>query len=150
MKLQCTINDHPRDGYEFYDPISNKDFNGNYMEMVHKYNEGDISEIYAPTLLNFINWNSMLNMIKEFNQLIHMEGKLVLGGTDPYIMAKKLISRDLNWEKYNELVFTSVGRKINFVPMPQLKEELAKYYKIQNISVDYKNFNYVITGERLG
>lgn len=143
MKVQMTINEKKLDGHLWLDP-SNTEFDQNYGTSVSELEDGIVTRFYGPQIVNYIPWDGFEQLFHKMDQKLRINGTVLLGGVEPYIISKKLVSRELPLETYNKLIFPY---KANLISLPQLRKKLTDYkYQIKDIVVDYKTYQYTIEG----
>lgn len=148
MKIQLTTNEENIEGY-FWGSPANPSFHGNLEKLNDYCYNGQATEIYAPSILDYIDGHNVGRIIGVLSDLLGFGAKIVIGGTDPYILSKQLIERKLSVAEYNHIIF---GQKIpvkGFHPLPFIKDIIQKSnIRILNIAVDYSETLYTIEGIR--
>lgn len=143
MKVQMTINEKKLDDHLWLDP-ANTEFDQNYGTAVSALDDGIVTRFYGPQIINFIPWDGFEQLFHKMDQKLRINGTVLLGGIEPYVLSKKLVARELSLENFNKILFPYHA---NLVALPQLKKKLTDYkYKITNINLDYKTYQYTIEG----
>lgn len=148
MKIQLTTNEEQMDGYFWASP-QNKEFHGNFLKLNDCCYNGQATEIYGPVILDSIEGNQIENLIKSLSDLLSFNGKIIIGGTDPHILARQLVDRNISVAEFNHLLFSEKNLIKGLHPLPFVKGALQKHnIKITNIVVDYSEGLYTIEGTR--
>lgn len=141
MKIQMTINEKKLDDHLWLDP-ANPEFDQNYGTAVSNLDDGIVTRFYGPQIVNYIEWAGFEQLFHQMDQKLRVNGTIILGGIEPYIISKKLVSRELPLATYNKLLFPYHA---NLISLPQLKKKFTDYkYKIKDIAIDYKTYQYTI------
>ena len=148
-KVQLTVDDHPRDGYLYASP-KNQEFSKDYKNFGGQYDVGEITEIYGPNFVDYFPTNAITPIISNWYNLLRTNGKLVIGGKDPYILAKRLISRSISIDDYNKELFTGSGRLLSMIGAVNLRKTLEEIgFVIDLVYFDNDKTNYTISARKV-
>lgn len=122
-----------RQGYDYIDPAQGKDWRN------LEYATAECEEIYAPAILDHIHHTELVQTLEEWVSKLRHGGKITVGGTDLYEMARqitvgsfpmneannKLYGQDLAWHSrkgcYSAMILrellTQMGLKIDRVAL---------------------------------
>lgn len=64
-----------------------------------------VTEIYAPTALNYVSVKDVHTKMMEIAKLMRAGGKLIIGGVDCYLLSDLLKKRALSEKEFNDLLF---------------------------------------------
>lgn len=136
-----TINEKRMKDHLWLDPL-NDQFDQNYGKAIEKLVDGEPKSFYAPEMLNYFPWENFKMLFEVINKKLRRGGTILIGGIEPYILSKKLVSRELSLDKFNKIIFPTYQ---NTVSLPEAKKLLLSHnYDINDISIDYNTYNYTI------
>lgn len=148
MKIQLTTTEEQIDGYFWASP-QNTQFHGNFHALNDCCYNGQATEIYGPVILDSIEGAQVEQLIKGLADLLAFNGKIVIGGTDPHILAKQLVDRNISVAEFNHLLFSDKSTVKGMHPLPFIKGALQRHnIKVTDIVVDYSEGLYTIEGIR--
>ena len=140
-----TIDQPALDGYFWASP-QNDNLKEDFYKCWDQCMEAQCTEFYAPAILDIFTTADMEKIIPKWTILVRPGGKIILGGTDLYIMARAAIRRTNNLGMINNILFNR-----DYTPTRSLTsaESTRKFletlgFKINDINVDYSNFTYTV------
>lgn len=146
MKIQLTIDQPPRDGY-FYASPSNPDKNvsDNFLDLQKFARACQCSHIYAPAILDALTFEDIPKHLSKWVSLLEPNGKILVGGTDAYLLAKLIISRGITMGQINSLLFNKpffirAITSIEYIKTLFLQMNL----EITNIGADYSVSSFIV------
>lgn len=141
MKIQMTINEKKLPDHLWLDP-SNPEFDQNYGKAIEVLEDGEPTLFYAPQFLNYIAWPNLQQLFGLMHKKLRKGGSIVLGGVEPYVLSKKLVSREISIDTYNKILFPYY---VNLIPLPDAKMLFQQYkYKIEDINLNYDTYQYTV------
>lgn len=148
-KVQVTV-DQPHIGGYFYASPQNKSIKGDFLNLSDFFEECQCSEIYAPEILDAVEIKLGAQLMEVWTRLLGLNGKIFLGGTDPYLLAKISINRGINLKDLNDILFNRPYFVRSLMSIEYVKDKLIKLnLQINNISIDYATSKYVIEAEKI-
>lgn len=107
MKLHIDINTNPLNGYTTIDPIGGDTTKIclDYRNLDSVVQTNECTEIYAPSILNYIHNAELDSIIKHYVSKLRHGGKLIIGGSDIRDIAKKIIKEEISLEDANKLLY---------------------------------------------
>jgi len=101
MKLQITVNDIPMSGYTYINPQYGQDISN--LDNVASDNE--CIEIFADKIIDHIPIMNMFNIISAWCKKLRHGGKIILGGTDSYELARNYLLGNVDTITYNKAIY---------------------------------------------
>lgn len=131
MKIQITLDQPLKSGYKKAS-INDTFFNG------------QLSEIYCPDILDSLTLDEIEEKLTLLLEYLGSGGKIIVGGTDVYIMADAIKHRNQTISNINHIIFSGKIRR-SFTSLGDTKKFLEKLgCKIQSADLDMDTFSYVL------
>lgn len=146
MKIQLTIDQPARDGYIYASPQNpDKNIAENFLELEKFAHACQCSHIYAPEIIDALTFSDIPAHLSKWANLLAPNGKILVGGTDAYLLAKSIISRDITMGQINTLLFNRpyfirTISSIEYIKNLFLEMSLT----ISNISIDYSVSSFIV------
>lgn len=132
MRLYLGINiEEERNGFTKIDPVLGK----NPLTLDEYCDKNECEEIYGPYILNYIGPDKLLDVTAHYISKLRHGGKILLGGTDLYNVAVKIVNGDVSFMDSNRLLY-------NTLPVWNLKQGC---YSAMIISDIFENAGLKIT-----
>lgn len=148
-KIQITIDQPNINGYIYASP-DNKELKQDFIELSQFATECEVSEIYAPEILDALTSDNITKYITEWISLLKVGGKLIIGGTDIYLLSKMIIHRNIDLKTLNELLFKRSYFIRSFSSIEHIRGFLeAQDLYITNISTDYSASSFTIEAKKI-
>lgn len=152
MKIQLTANQPQIKGYYWASP-ENKEFK-NPEEFYNCWNfcmESQCTVFYAPLILDMFATPEIEQLIPRYGRLIKKGGKIILGGTDIYLLAQSAISRSKDLGTINNILFAKGYNIRSLTSIESTRKFLQTLnFAITKIDIDNSNFNYTIEAIKNG
>lgn len=146
MKIQLTIDQPSRAGYFFASPANeNEEIAKNFLDLEKFAKSCQCSHIYAPEILDALSYEDIPKYISIWVDLLEPNGKILVGGTDIYMIAKSSVSRELSMDEINTILFKRpyFVRSINSIE--SIKNMfLGMGLQISNVSIDYSISSFIV------
>jgi hypothetical protein len=101
LKLQITIDEKPMSGYNYITPINGQDLSN----LDNNVLDNECTEIFAPRILDYIPLEKTQTIIERWVKKMRHGGKIVLGGTDIYEVAKLIMTGTIDSKQTNIIIF---------------------------------------------
>lgn len=148
-KIQVTIDQPNIKGYMFASP-QNESLKEDFVELKQFGSECEIDEIYAPEMLDAFEIANIPKYLSAWISLLKVGGKLVIGGTDIYLLSKASISRSLSIEDINKVLFKKPFFIRSIVSIQYIRSILLQLdMDVIDISVEYSTSTYTIEAQKL-
>jgi len=148
LKIQLTVNQPEMHGYLWASPFNESLKNPQEFFNCWEYcMDGQCTELYGPTILDIFTVGELEIIIPKWAKLIAGNGKMILGGIDFYIMAKEGLRRAKDIGTINEILFSKSYGVQSITSIESTRKFMESLeFKINNICLDYENFNYTVEG----
>ncbi len=152
MKIQLTIDQPNLDGYFWASPQNDKlDPAREFYNCWEYCMEAQCTELYGPSILEIFTTTELEEIIPKWAKLIPPNGKIILGGTDLYILSKEAIRRVKDIGTINELLFNKPYAVRSITSVESTREFLETLgFRINNINLSYTDFTYTVEGIKNG
>lgn len=101
MKVLITINEDNIEGYLKISPML-----GHYLnDISNLVEDNECLEILAPTIINYLPFNQLQQIITGWVSKLRHGGKIVLGGTDLYEISKRVTRGEIDTDLANVLIY---------------------------------------------
>ena len=144
MKIQVTLNEPNIDGYVWASP-QNKDLKCEFFKCWEFCMEAQCTELYAPDILDSFSVNDIEKMVPVWAKLLCPGGKIIVGGTDFYILAKSGLRRELTLPEVNNKLFKKEMKSLTSANYTAAYL-ISLGFKINSIRTDLKDFTYTVEG----
>lgn len=146
MKLRIAYNKPPIEGYLQLDPIPREDSPAIATSLADLnldiYCENnECTEILAPELLDYIPFHKVFNFLHMLHRKMRLGSRLIIGGTEPRLLARSIIDGELDQKQYNQIVYSD--GKSGTVPCSDLCEML-KSVGLQVVSRKLDGVTYIV------
>ena len=152
MKIQLTVNEPQIEGFKWASPAN--DIFKNPEDFYNCWNfcmESQCTNFYAPLILDFFLTSEIEQLLPRYAKLIMPGGKIVLGGTDLYILARESTNRSKDLGTVNNILFNKGYNIRSFTSIESTRKFLQTLnFSITKIDLDYSNFNYTVEGVKNG
>jgi predicted SAM-dependent methyltransferase len=125
MKIQVTLSEPQKEGYFYASPLNEK-FDQDYGNFTKTFAPAEVTEFYAPDFLDFLNYEMVEPIIEHWMHMLAPGGLITIGGSEPYIIAKQLISRRINLEELSERLFRRPAQMRCLFSMADMRRLLTK------------------------
>ena len=147
MKIHLTIEQPAKNGYVWASPENTELKATEFFNCWEYCSEAQCTHLYAPTILEIFRTNEIEEILPKWATLIPPGGKITLGGTDLYMVARSAIRRDKDLGTINDMLF----QKQYAVQSITSNESTAKFlrslnFKITNMNLDEDSCMYVVEG----
>lgn len=148
MRIQLTVSEPNIPGYFWASPQNTELKNPDQFYNIWEYcMEGQATEIYAPSILEIFKVTDLEQIIPEWAKLLAGGGKLILGGTDFYILAREGIRRAKDLGMLNEILFNKPHSIQSLTSVESTRKFLESLnFGINKINIDHENFGYTVEG----
>lgn len=152
MKIHLTIEQPAKPGYVWGCPNNTELKNAQEFFKCWEYcMEAQATEIYAPTIMDIFQTSEIEEIIPQWAKLIRPGGKILLGGTDMYILARTALSRIYDLGTLNDVLF----KKPYAVQSITSAESTASFLKtvgfsIKDINIDQQSLLYTVEAVKNG
>lgn len=152
MKIQLTIDQPQLDGYFWACPKNEKlDPNRKFYNCWEYCMEAQCTELYGPSILEIFTTSEIEEILPKWSRLICPNGKIVLGGTDLYILSKESLRRAKDLGSINDILFNKPYAIMSITSVESTRKFLESLnFKINNINIDYSNFCYTVEAIKNG
>ena len=146
MKIQLTIDQPTRDGYFYASPLNpDENIAKDFLDLGKFAHACQCSHIYAPEIIDALTFEDIQTHLAKWVNLLEPNGKILIGGTDAYLLAKSIISRELSMGQINSLLF----RRPYFIRAITSVEYIKGIFlqmglEISNISIDYSVSSFIV------
>lgn len=141
-KIHITLSEPCRPNYLWASP-QNSEWKGDYLGFDNQFSTGELEHIYAPEMIDCLHSKIKMQALHNWTQLLGVDGIIDIGGTDPYILCRKIASRQFHYNVLNDL------KVKNFTPINELRAFLIeRNFKINHIHLDESTAKYVITAQK--
>ena len=111
--------------------------------------EGQCTHLYAPSIMDLFRTPELEKIIPRWAKLIAPNGKILLGGTDLYILCREAIRREKDLGQINDILFEKSYGIQSITSAGSTREFLqSQGFLVSNILIDYDNFTYTVEGIR--
>lgn len=143
MKLYITHDDNTIDGFttirlDQIDTISSK------------FYKNQITEIYAPTILNYIEFDKYAKFLTELLSLVKVGGVILVGGIESSILCSSHIRARLAISDLNSLLFCSTPMIKSLCSLTQVKNFFLDRTRIEDICLDETECRFTIKVKKNG
>ncbi len=152
MKLHLSVNKSSMNGYLNLDPApidpnSQPAFTGSFTNLSALVEDSECTEILADDILDYIVAKNIHPSLEYWTKLLRHGGKLIVGGTDLYEVAKAIVNQSLKIREANELIHGTSIQHISQISMLDLCE-LIKSLGLNIIVKRTNGFKMVIEAVR--
>ena len=140
-----TVNEAPMPGYKYLD-VDAEDFDGNYLE-IPDCSYGQAVEIYAPTILDYLPMGEHQKLVEYWSRLLSIGGKIILGGTDLYMICRSAVERTASIDQVNKVLFYKKSQLKSLTSL-QSTRRLLESLGLEIVKCDLVDNNYAICGKR--
>lgn len=144
MKIQITPSEPSIDGYIWASP-QNKEVTGEFFKCWEFCMEAQCTEIYAPDILDYFSIGNIEKIVPMWAKLLCPGGKIIIGGTDFYILAKLGLRREFDLTEINNKLFKKDVKSLTCANYTRAYLESLKF-KINNVQIDSQEFAYTVEG----
>ena len=150
MKIQLTVDQPAMGGYVWASPQSKELKNPAGFYNCWEYcMEGQCTHLYAPSIMDLFRTSELEKIIPRWAKLIAPNGKILLGGTDLYILAREAIRREKDLGQINDILFDKSYGIQSITSAGSTREFLqSQGFLVSNVLIDYDNFTYTVEGIR--
>lgn len=149
MKIQITIDQPEREGYLHASPM-NPNMGDKFLELHNVAHSCQVSEIYAPEILDALSFKDVEQYLRNWVDLLEPNGKILVGGTDVYILAKAALSRNLSIDNINTLLFDKPFFTRSITSIEYIKNLFLRMgLSITDIALDYSVASYIVEAKKL-
>jgi len=148
MRIQITVDQPNIPGYFWASPKNEEIKNPQEFYNIWEYClEGQVTEIYAPSILELFKVGELEQIIPAWAKLLGPGGKLTLGGTDFYILAREGIRRAKDLGMLNEILFNKSHAIQSITSIESTRKFLESLsFGINKINLDHESFAYTVEG----
>lgn len=152
MKIQLTINEPKIDGYVWASP-HNQEFK-NQEDFYNCWNfcmESQCTMFYAPAILDSFTTSEIEQLLPRYEKLVQPKGKIVLGGTDLYLLCRESINRSKDLGTINNILFNKGYNIRSLTSIESTRKFLQTMnFSVTKIDIDNSNFHYTVEGIKNG
>jgi hypothetical protein len=107
--------------------------------------EAQAELIFGPEVLDYFSTSELENLVPMWAKSLRVGGKIVLGGTDLYILAKNAINREKELVDINEILFNRNNELKSLTSIESTKDFLVSLgFSISNINLSYDTCTYYV------
>lgn len=143
MKLHICVGGEDKPGYLNINPMAQNgkpSFKGNFKTLEGVVEVGEVTELLADTMTDFLPANDLFQTLKNWSGLLRHGGRIIVGGTDLYEVCRKTVIQELNIREANVLLYGNHVRKLGQMSLGDLVEILKSFgLKILTKRVDGVN-----------
>ena len=116
---------------------------------VNKYcMEAQAEEIEGPDILDLFSTDELEQLMGVWEKALKVGGKIILGGTDIFLLSKNIINRKIELVDINNILYGSPKKSITSIE--STKEFLISLgFEISNIEFDYDKCLYFVEAYKL-
>lgn len=152
MKIHLTVNDSKMEGFYWASP-KNEEFKTpeGFYNCWNFCMESQCTNFYAPSILDSFTCSEIEKLLPRYANLVAPKGKITLGGTDLYILAKESINRSQDLGTINNILFNKGYTIRSLTSIESTRKFLQTLdFVVTKIDFDYSNFNYTVEGIKNG
>ena len=107
--------------------------------------EAQAELIFGPEVLDYFSTSELENLVPIWAKSLRVGGKIVLGGTDLYILAKNAVNREKELVDINEILFNRNNELKSLTSIESTKDFLVSLgFSISNINLSYDTCTYYV------
>ncbi len=107
--------------------------------------EAQAELIYGPDILDCFSTSELENLLPIWTKSLRVGGKIIIGGTDIYILAKNTINRTKELVDINEILFNRDYQLKSLTSIESTKEFLTSLgFAISDINLNYETCTYYV------
>lgn len=141
MKLLLTVGGLSQDGYVHVDPVPGSEdtpaFQGNFNNLTAVCDFGECREILATDIMDYVRADDVFSTLEHLSKLLAHGGKLIIGGTDLYELAKAIMNQTIDLREANVILYGNVVRKMGQLSLDHLTELLLSF----GLKIHHKRVN---------
>jgi len=109
-----------------------------------KFYKNQLNQIYAPTILNYIDFNKTTQFLSELLSLVKNGGTILVGGIDSSILCNSHNRMRITVSELNSLLFSKSPQIKSLSSLTQVKNFFLDSTRIEDICVDDNECRFTI------